>query len=541
MTTALHPLHSDLPRPSRLNNPFGYEPHPLCLLAASQLQAYLQSVDCWQEEIARGKMFGVLVVEDHDGQLGFLAAYSGLLAERNDWDYFVPAVFDFQQPDGYFKREEAEISVLNHQVDTLTRHPSICALQHDILQLEKERDLQTEAYKRDMSAAKSRRDAIRQSATPLDSDTDKRLIQESQYMKAELHRIKKRYDLLLEEKKTELHDFLSQAEMLKKERRQRSDHLQRWLFDHFVMLNALGETKTLTEIFAPTTQGVPPSGAGECCAPKLLQYAYQHQLHPLCIGEFWWGQSPKAEIRRHLHYYPACRGKCHPILTFMLQGLDVEDNPHEHPAEAEPAIVYEDDSIMVVNKPAGILSVPGKIEGNSVWSFVRSHCPDADGPLIVHRLDMATSGLMLVAKTKRAHQNLQAQFKNRTVHKTYFALLEGRLEKHLPEHGVISLPLRPDPTDRPRQIVDHIHGKPAITEYEVVGTDAQGRTRVQLHPLTGRTHQLRLHCAHPDGLNCPIWGDTLYGHPADRLHLHAGRITFIHPDSGEEMSFSISY
>lgn len=541
MTTAFHPLHSDLPRPSRLNNPFGYEPHSLCLLAASQLQAYLQSVDCWQEEIARGKMFGVLVVEDRDGQLGFLAAYSGLLAERNDWDYFVPAVFDFQQPDGYFKREEAEISALNHQVDTLTRHPSICTLQHDILQLEKERDLQTEAYKRDMSAAKSRRDAIRQSATPLDSDTEKRLIQESQYMKAELHRIKKRYDLLLEEKKTELHDFLRQAEMLKKERRQRSDRLQRWLFDHFVMLNALGETKTLTEIFAPTTQGVPPSGAGECCAPKLLQYAYQHHLHPLCIGEFWWGQSPKAEIRRHLHYYPACRGKCHPILTFMLQGLDVEDNPHEHPAEAEPAIVYEDDSIMVVNKPAGMLSVPGKIEGNSVWSFVRSHCPDADGPLIVHRLDMGTSGLMLVAKTKRAHQNLQAQFKNRTVHKTYFALLEGRLEKHLPEQGVISLPLRPDPTDRPRQIVDHIHGKPAITEYEVVGTDAQGRTRIQLHPLTGRTHQLRLHCAHPDGLNCPIWGDTLYGHPADRLYLHAGRITFIHPESGEEMSFSISY
>lgn len=541
MTTALHPLYSDLPRPSRLNNPFGYEPNPLCLQAASQLQAYLQSVDCWQEEIARGKMFGVLVVEDHDGQLGFLAAYSGLLAERNDWDYFVPAVFDFQQPDGYFKREETEISALNHQVDTLTRHPSICALQHDILQLEKERDLQTEAYKRDMSAAKSRRDAIRQSATPLDSDTEKRLIQESQYMKAELHRIKKRYDLLLEEKETELHDFLRQAEMLKKERRQRSDRLQRWLFDHFVMLNALGETKTLTEIFAPTTQGVPPSGAGECCAPKLLQYAYQHHLHPLCIGEFWWGQSPKAEIRRHLHYYSACRGKCHPILTFMLQGLDVEDNPHEHPAEAEPAIVYEDDSIMVVNKPAGMLSVPGKIEGNSVWSFVRSHCPKADGPLIVHRLDMGTSGLMLVAKTKCAHQNLQAQFKNRTVHKTYFALLEGRLEKHLPEQGVISLPLRPDPTDRPRQIVDHIHGKPAITEYEVVGTDAQGRTRIQLHPLTGRTHQLRLHCAHPDGLNCPIWGDTLYGHPADRLHLHAGRITFIHPESGEEMSFSISY
>ena len=539
MTTAFHPLNSDLTRPSQLNNPFGYEPHPLCLLAATQLQAYLQSVDSWQVEIAKGKMFGVLVVEDCDGRLGFLAAYSGLLAERNDWDYFVPAVFDFQQSDGYFKREEAKISTLNHQVDALVRHPSLCALQHDIHALERERGRQTATYKKEMEAAKSRRDAIRQNATPLDSDTEKRLIQESQYMKAELRRIKKRYDLLLEEKENELNVFLRKAEMLIKERRQRSDSLQRWLFDHFVMLNARGETQTLTEIFAKTTQGIPPSGAGECCAPKLLQYAYLHQLRPLCIGEFWWGQSPKAEIRRHQHFYPACRGKCLPILTFMLQGLDVEANSQERPVDAEPAIIYEDDSIMVVNKPAGMLSVPGKIGCVSVWSFVRNHCPDADGPLIVHRLDMATSGLMVVAKTKRAHQNLQAQFNNRTVHKTYYALLERRLREDIPLRGVIHLPLRPDPMDRPRQMVDQEHGKPAITAYEVVGTDSQGRTRIQLQPLTGRTHQLRLHCAHPDGLDCPILGDTLYGHPADRLHLHAGRITFIHPVSGEEISFSI--
>ena len=539
MTTALHPLHSDLPRPSRLNNPFGYEPHPLCLLAAAQLQAYLQSVKRWQEEIANGKMFGVLVVEDDGGQLGFLAAYSGLLAERNDWDYFVPAVFDFQQPDGYFKREEAAISAINHQVDVLTQHPSLCTLQHDIQKIEAERDLKTAAYKREISAAKSRRDTIRQNATHLDSDTEKRLIQESQFMKAELRRIRKHFDQLLEEKKNELNDFLRQAEMLKKERRQRSDRLQRWLFDHFVMLNARGDTQTLTEIFAKTTQRIPPSGAGECCAPKLLQYAYLYHLRPLCIGEFWWGQSPKAEIRRHLHFYPACRGKCLPILTFMLQGLDVEDNTQECPVEAEPEIVYEDDSIIVVNKPAGMLSVPGKMASSSVWSFVRSHCPDADGPLTVHRLDMATSGLMVLAKTKRAHQNLQAQFKNRTVHKTYFALLERPLREDIPMRGAIRLPLRPDPMDRPRQVVDHEHGKPAITAYEVVGTNAQGRTRIQLQPLTGRTHQLRVHCAHPDGLDCPILGDTLYGHPADRLHLHAGRITFIHPVSGEEMSFSI--
>lgn len=535
MTSAFHPLDSDLPRPSQLNNPFGYEPHPLCLQAAAQVQAYVRSVDAWQEEISRGKMFGVLVAEDTEGRLGFLAAYSGLLADRNDWSYFVPAIFDFQQPDGYFKREEAQISAINREVALRSHDEGVERLRHLISQTEAELLEATTRHKLLMAEAKAKRDRIRSEETA--PGTEERLIRESQYMKAELRRIKHRYAGRLESLRSLLACQEQETARLKKERRERSDRLQKWLFDHFVVSNALGATQTLSQIFASTPQGVPPSGAGECCAPKLLQYAYVHHLRPLCMGEFWWGESPRAELRRHLHYYPACRGKCHPILGFMLQGLDVEVNRHELPTGAVPEIIYEDDYILVVNKPPGLLSVPGKIARDSVWTFAHEHCPEAEGPLIVHRLDMSTSGLMVVAKTKHAHQNLQAQFKNHTVRKTYVALLEKPLKAGVPQKGVIRLPLRPDPADRPRQLVDAVAGKPAVTEYEVTGADDSGRPIVRLRPLTGRTHQLRVHCAHPQGLGTPIVGDTLYGTPSDRLYLHAARITFRHPESGEEMGF----
>lgn len=530
--TRLHPLYASAPLPRRLNNPFGYIPSPLCRLAAAEVQRHIASVREWQEELSRGKMFGVLVVEDGDGRLGFLAAYSGLLADRNDWEWFVPPVYDFLQPQGHFKQEEAAISHINRQLHDLEQSERWQAF-HQLLEDTRRQQADEEmAFRQLMAEAKKRRDQMRYSPSA-QTPTEAELTRESQKMKADLKRLRKRHADDLAPLWLTVKDMEEKAMQLKNERKQRSETLQRWLFSHFTVTNVHGEERTLLDIFSHTATPIPPSGSGECCAPKLLQYAFKHHLRPISIAEFWWGASPVGTLRRHLDYYPACRGKCLPILSHMLQGTDIDDNPWEKSKKTDPEILYEDDWLMVLVKPAGMLSVPGKISQHSVWSFVSEHCPGATGPLLVHRLDMATSGLILAAKTKQAHQHLQAQFHHRTIEKTYVALLEAPLPPGIPTDGTISLPLSADPLDRPRQCVDPVRGKPAITQYTI---DAD-RQHVVLRPKTGRTHQLRVHCAHPQGLNGPIKGDTLYGTPSDRLYLHAQSITFTHPVTGARMTF----
>ena len=329
--------------------------------------------------------------------------------------------------------------------------------------------------------------------------------------------------------------FDTEIEKLKTERKQRSDDLQNWLFQHFRMRNAQGEERDLISIFAAAVQRIPPSGAGECCAPKLLQYAFLNKLRPLAMAEFWWGASPKTELRRHLHYYSACRGKCKPILEFMLRGMNVAKNPLDSLEKKTLEIVYEDAFLAVVNKPEGMLSVPGKSCRESVYSLMRVHWPDADSPLMVHRLDMATSGLLVVAKTQAVYRLLQMLFARREIGKRYVALLVSRPK--VSSQGTITLPLCPNPLDRPRQIVDKEHGKTAITDYRIEDTSGPF-TRITLYPHTGRTHQLRVHCAHIDGLNVPIVGDVLYGSQADRLFLHAAELTFTHPITDKRLTFT---
>ena len=431
----IHPLHSNDERPVRFTYPFCYEPHPLSCQAAAEVQQYIATHEEIRRDADNGKMFGVLVVESAEG-LAFLAAYSGLLAGRNDWPYFVPPVYDAQQPDGHFKTTEREISLTTH-------------------------------------------------LSPLTS-------------------------------------------------KQMSQELQTWLFHQYQLLNARGEVKDLVDIWQEyysrpklrQRYPLPPGGTGDCCAPKLLQYAYQHYLHPVCMAEFWWGQSTKEELRQHLNYYPACRGKCMPILTWMLQGLDVDPNPetlgYEH---MEIPNIYEDNDILVVDKPSGILSVPGRMEDYSVETVMQQRYP---GSIVAHRLDMSTSGLLIVAKHIEAYHPLQQQFIRHEVKKKYVALLEHTGQGS----GIVSLPMRPDPMNRPRQVVDMEHGKRAVTRYEFISDHL-----VALWPETGRTHQLRIHCAHPDGLSNPIVGDELYGTKGQRLCLHAAEIWFKHPISGEEMHF----
>lgn len=529
-----HPLCSDLPRPERFTYPFCYEPHPLCLLAASEVQQYIVNIDCWKEEIAKGKMFGVLVVE-RDGCLGYLAAYSGQLGGRNNWGFFVPAIYDMLQPDGYFKTEERKISAINDEVKALEQDEQMIQLLQDLKLIKVNAGLTIGQYKQDMEDAKKRRDDIRQKET-LSAEKETELIKESQFMKAELKRIKKRFKEEEDRITICLKDKEEKLNRLKQKRKQLSDDLQQWLFKQFRVLNGLGEESNLLDIFSNTVGHIPPAGAGECCAPKLLQYAYKHHFHPVCMAEFWWGASPKTEIRHHLHYYPACRGKCKPILEFMLKGLSVEDNPLDIYKEHQIETIYEDDSLVVICKPGGLLSVPGKGDLPSVLSEMRKRYPQADGPMIVHRLDMDTSGLLVVAKTMKAYLNLQQQFCNHTIKKRYVALLTHRPNNL--ESGTIDLPLSPDPLDRPRQIVNKIEGKAAITKYHIRKTFRNGMTLVDLYPQTGRTHQLRVHCAHHLGLDSPIVGDRLYGQSGDRLFLHAEQIEFTHPITGKQMTFT---
>ena len=517
--------------PRLFTYPFHYTPHPLCVMAAGEVQAYINKQTRWKEELDKGKMFGVLIVRTSNGQTGYLAAFSGNLCGSNSHSFFVPPVYDLLKPDGFFKIEEEQISAINHQIGQLQNCDRYLELQQ---KMERETASSQQALseaRKVLKAAKEKREQ-RRLHRPNENE-QAAMIRESQYQKAEFKRLERYWKEQISEIKTELESFSSQIEALKAERRNRSAALQQKLFQQFNFLNAKGETKNLCAIFEEPVQKTPPAGAGECAAPKLLQYAYLSGLSPIAMAEFWWGESPKTEIRHHGYYYPSCRGKCEPILRHMLQGLNVEPAPSERYSLSQnmPEILFEDQWLLVLHKPEGVLSVPGKSEEQSIYSLLRARYPEATGPLVVHRLDMATSGLLLAAKTQEVHRHLQAQFENRSIKKRYIALLDGILPE---EEGVIDLPICPDYLDRPRQMVNEELGKTAITRYRVMDRK-NGQTRIAFFPLTGRTHQLRVHAAHPLGLNCPIVGDELYGRKAERLYLHAEYLEFIHPVSGQRM------
>lgn len=523
---------TDIPLPERFTYPFCYTPHPLCILAAKEVQSYLTRQTAWKDELRQGKMFGVLIVQTEHGETGYLAAFSGILAGKNLHPFFVPPVYNLLQPQGFFKIEEENISSINRNIRQLENDKAYAALSAELARTIQSAENILATAKAQLKEAKTAREQ-RRKEKELNAQEEAELIRESQFQKAEYKRLERSWKARITTLQTQTEDWERRISALKSERKTRSAALQQKLFEQFGMLNYRGEIKNLCEIFGQTVHKTPPAGAGECAAPKLLQQAYLHGWKPIAMAEFWWGDSPKTEIRHHGHYYPACKGKCEPILQHMLQGLQVEENPMLKRMQVPSQnleIVYEDPWLSVINKPAGMLSVPGKEDAVSVYSLMREQYPEADGPLTVHRLDMATSGLMLIAKTKRVHQNLQAQFKNRLVRKRYVALLEGIVPK---DKGTVDLPLCLNPLDRPRQMVHTEHGKPAITDYQVLERLDGKRTRIAFYPRTGRTHQLRIHAAHPLGLHCPIIGDELYGEKADRLYLHAEYLEFTHPITGE--------
>ena len=325
-------------------------------------------------------------------------------------------------------------------------------------------------------------------------------------------------------------------EVIKRRRAERSNEFLAKILAGYQLSNARGEVRSVSDLFAPDA---PPGGAGDCAGPKLFAHAQRVGLQPIALAEFWWGATPATGSRRHGVYYPSCRGKCGPVLTHMLEGWDVEalTIPGAAPiAPDEPRTLHEDERLVVIDKPAGLLSVPGRHGAlrDCVLARLRARHPEATGPMIVHRLDLDTSGVMLVAKDLPTYLDLQRQFAMRQVDKRYVAIVEGAVTG---AEGAINLPLRVDLDDRPRQLHDPVHGKSALTTWTVLERQA-GRTRVSLRPHTGRTHQLRVHAAHPLGLNAPIVGDRLYGTLDARLFLHAERIRFVHPHRGETLELT---
>ena len=536
--TLLHRFGEDISvveAPGRFNNPFYYSPHALCVMAAGEVRDMLTLDSAVAADAARGKMFGVLVVRDGDGRLGFLAAFSGLLAGSNNVPGFVPPVFDLQSPGGYFKQEEGEISALNKRIKDIENGGEYVAAAAAAAQTRQAMDEELAAMREAMRLCKLRRNEMRATGTLTPSD-EAALVRESQFQKAELKRATARWQQRIAECEAALAPLKASIAAMKEERKLRSAALQRWLFEQFKVLNAHGCEKSLLDIFAAHSGIIPPGGAGECAAPKLMQYAYLNSLTPIAVAEFWVGASPQGEVRRDGCFYGACKSKCEPILGFMLQGLDVEENALEKGGEIDNLeVVYEDDAIIVVNKPSGILSVPGVVGGTSVQQWLRDEYLHSNELFVVHRLDMATSGLLVAAKSMEAYKELQRQFAGREVKKQYTAILDGIPPK---SEGVIELPLAADYENRPRQKVDYAAGKPAVTRYKVIATVERGGRQcavVCFEPITGRTHQLRVHAAHKEGLDCPIVGDALYGTAARRLMLHASRITFVHPVIKEQL------
>lgn len=541
---------SDIELPEKFTFPFYYQPHALAIIASKELQDYLQDQTDFKHnfglnennlENAIGKMFGVLVVQNTKNEIGYLAAFSGKLQDKSLPEKFVPPVFNMRTEGSFYIKGELEIDAINAQLTKIQKNTDYKEYSKKLKDLENEiaKDLnyQRKKINKARSLRKQKKKEAKKSLNVVDyQNLEKSLKQESHNQQFFYKELADYYDDKLHDLKKKVNFYTKQIETLKSERKEKSNFLQQTLFSKYAFLDKDKNLKSLLDIFNdPDVQ--PPAGSGECAAPKLLQYAFANNLKPICMAEFWWGISPNSAVRKHQNYYPACQSRCKPILGHMIKGTTMDSNLllENLSAEKQLEIIFEDDDLIIVNKPSEFLSVPGKSITDSVYTRIKKQYPNATGPLIVHRLDMSTSGILVLTKTKEANKKLQSQFINRTVKKRYIALLDGHLPK---EKGKIKLPLRVDLDDRPKQLVDFIHGKNAETKWTVIGKE-DNKTRIHFYPITGRTHQLRVHAAHKNGLNTPIIGDDLYGKKSNRLHLHAEYISFLHPTTNEKMKFKV--
>ena len=537
--------------PKKFDYPFYYEPTEIAKQACKEVQEYLENQTDFEHNFGLendlsstpiGKMFGVLIVRNKKNEVGYLAAVSGKLANSNQHKIFVPPVFDMLNKNGFFLEQEERLNEINHILESIEDDQNYLQLKEDFLQSEINSKLKIEEGKQLLKSNKKDRKSQRETISSTLSEEEiqffeEDLVKQSLRDKYEFRVLSEKLDAEKQLLLNKINVFENEISSLKEERKTKSNSLQNQLFNQYQFLNKFKQEKGLLEIFSNTVFQQPPAAAGECAAPKLLQYAFQNDLEPICMAEFWWGDSPKSEVRKHGQFYPACTGKCEPILGHMLQGIELNENLllKQNSTVEELEILYQDDDLVVINKPEEFLSVPGIDIKDSVYLRIKHQFPLATGPIIVHRLDMSTSGILVLALNKESHKLLQQQFIKRKVHKRYIALLDGNIEH---DNGFIDLPLRVDLDDRPRQMVCYEHGKTAQTKYEII-TRKNNKTLVYFYPITGRTHQLRMHASHRLGLNAPIIGDDLYGKKANRLHLHAESLEFTHPKTKELMKFQV--
>ena len=538
---------SSISLPERFTFPFYYDPHPLALVAAKELQDYLSvqtdfTHDFGIDGVGVGKMFGVLIVRNAENELGYIQAFSGMMSSQTVVNGFAPPLYDILDPESYFQKKTRVLALLTEAIQSLQIDPSRQSMKTQYELIESNYYQKFKEQKAKHKSDKRARKLIREEKQNNIPEEEYKFLltrhkQESLNAQFLLQSYGEYIDQELALAKVKYLTSSIKLDALKQKRKSKSNALQQWLFDQYNFLNISGEKRNVIDIFRNRVVDVPPSGTGDCAAPKMLQYAFSNGLNPVAMAEFWWGKSPNSEVRKHGNFYSACRGKCEPVLGHMLQGIDVDPNPFLTNQALGKILetIYEDEYICVINKPTEFLSGPGKYVTDSVQERMKDKYPESTGPLIVHRLDMSTSGLLVIGKTKEIYTQLQLQFVKRTVKKRYIALLDGVVTN---DKGYIDLPLQLDINNRPYQKVEYEFGKSARTRFEVIERKA-GKTKIYFYPVTGRTHQLRVHAAHVDGLNAPIVGDDLYGVKGDRLHLHAESITFTHPVTGEEVTLSV--
>jgi tRNA pseudouridine32 synthase/23S rRNA pseudouridine746 synthase len=534
--TYFEPQPAPAELPERMPSPFGHVVHPLARRAAALLDAELAaSRASWGLEApGGGKMFGVLVVAAPDRRIGFLRGFSGMLGGSWHVDGFVPPLFDQAARDAVWLAGEDELRELARRIDELGGGAEARVLRAALAAVTSQQQADATALRSTHAERRRRRHAER-GRLVADDDPARRarvletLAQQSRADTAEERLLDAAHREARAAPATAVAALDRERTALDQLRTARSRQLLAQIHDAYVVASGRGERRPLRALFEPEA---PPGGAGDCAAPKLLAHAFRTGLRPLALAEVWHGAAPRTGGRHAGVFYPACRGKCGRVLGHMLDGLAVAPPPvfgADPVPDDAPRVIHADRWLVIVDKPCGLLSVPGRsgLLRDSVAARLR-------------RLDLDTSGLLLVALDATTHAELQRQFARREIEKRYVAWLDGEVRG---DRGEIELALRVDVDDRPRQIHDPVHGKPARTTWQVLAR-AGGRTRVAFHPHSGRTHQLRVHAAHPLGLDAPIVGDRLYGRGADadtsaRLQLHAERLAFVHPATGERLTLEL--
>jgi tRNA pseudouridine32 synthase / 23S rRNA pseudouridine746 synthase len=469
-----------------------------------------------------GKMYGILLVQLPSGELRVLKAFSGLLNGEARVEGWVPPIAGREQVALEEARTLAQLEQVKQALITLQHLPERQQYSTLMQEFGAQLQLRSRYYQQRKQQRQEQRQVLRATLTgeALETALEQLNIQ-SQRDGMEQKRWKQQQELVLQPLRQLIHQADARIQALKQERKALSQRLQAQLHRAYCLTNFAGETLSLEQV----VQGGMPTGTGDCCAPKLLHYAATHQLQPIALAEFWYGPASFNGDKRTGVFYGACADRCQPLMGFLLSGAVAQSNLAQ-PADRSLTILYEDEWLMAIDKPAGLLSVPGRYADRQDSALSRLRQLDANlRP--VHRLDQATSGILLFARDAATQRDLSQQFQQRRVNKVYEAVLSGRLTR---DRGVIELPLWGDPADRPRQQVHWQYGKPSLTQFRVLGRSAD-RTYIELRPVTGRTHQLRVHAADAQGLGLPIWGDRLYGctAAADRLHLHARQLQFDHP------------